>query len=311
MATSNSIDFNLNRNQIIRLALQGINLIGDEDDVDDSTFAVANNFLNTMVKAWQGEGCKIWARREGILFPAYNQNKYTLSSTGDNATTSYVSTLSSVAANLGSSTITLTSVTGMTAADYIGIELDDGTRQWTTISSINGLIITLGTTLTDAVAAGNTVVTYTTKINRPIAIPNARRFNLISSVETPLTIKNHTEYFNLSNKSSPGSINTCYYEPQLNSGNLYVWQTPSAVQDILKFTHYPSIQDFDSATDYPDFPCEWLDALVKNLQVPLCIRYEMFSKYSAIKAEAQEAKDTAMASDSEYSSIKFALSTNR
>jgi hypothetical protein len=312
MSTSGSIDFNLNRNQVITLALQLINMIGDEDSdsIDDSTFKVAANFLNLLVKAWQAEGCKIWERKEGILFPVYHTTQYTLSATGDHATNSFVSTTSSAAAISGASTITLTSVTGMTASDNIGIELDDGTRQWTTISSINTgtKVVTLATTLTGAAASGNTVVTYTTKINRPLAIPNARRYHLTSLVETPLIAYNHTEYYNLPNKSAYGSINSFYYDAQLTAGNLLAWASPSNVKEAIKFTHYAPLQDFDASTDNPDFPAEWLDALVLGLSVRLAMRYEKYPQYPYIKQEATEAKDKAMAWDNEFTSVKFSPS---
>lgn len=307
MTTSNSINFTLDRNQIITLALQTINVIGDEEDVDNSTSAVAANFLNMLVKAWQAEGCRIWERKEGILFPAYHTNNYLLSSTGDNATNSYVSTTTSAAAISGASTVTLSSVTGISVSDFIGIKLDDGTRQWTTVSSINTgtKVVTLVATLTGAVASGNTVVTYTTKINRPLVIPNARRFNLNTSIETPVIALNHTEYFNLPNKSAYGTTNSFYYDAQLTNGVLYLWQSPSNVDEAIKFTHYQSLQDFDAATDSPDFPQEWMDALVLNLALRLCLRYDKYSIYKVLKTEAAEAKDRAMLWDNEFTSIKF------
>jgi hypothetical protein len=311
MATSNSVDFNLNRNQIITLALQLINMIGDEDDVDNSTFSVAANFLNILVKAWQAEGCKIWERKEGTLFTAYQTNNYSLSSTGDHATNSFVSTTISADEAAGQTVLSLTSTTGMTAADNIGIELDSGTRQWTTIVSVDSATqVTINTALTGAAASGNTVVTYTTKINRPLAIPNARRFNLSSSIDTPLIALNHTEYFNLPNKSSYGTVNSFYYDAQLSIGKLYLWQSPNNVNEIIKFTHYQTLQDFDAATDNPDFPQEWLDALVLGLAVRLCMRYDMYPKYTAIKGEAVEAKEIAKQWDNEFTSIKFSPSTN-
>lgn len=309
MATSNSIDFNLTRNQIITLALQMINLLGDEDEIDNSTFGIAANLLNIMVKAWQAEGCKIWARKQGTLFPAYQTASYSLSSTGDHATNSFVSTTISANEASGQTVLSLTSTTGMTASDNIGVELDSGTRQWTTISSVDSSTqVTIASALTGAAASGNTVVTYTTKINRPLAIPNARRFNLNNAIDTPLIPLNYTQYFNLPNKTSNGTVNNFYYDAQLNTGTLYLWQRPNDVNEIIKFTHYQTLQDFDASTDNPDFPQEWLDALVLGLAVKLCMRYDMYAKYSVIKQEAVEAKDKAMLWDNEFTFIKFSPS---
>ena len=59
----------------------------------------------------------------------------------------------------------------MSDADNIGIELDDGTIQWTTINGAPaGSTVTLTDALTDDVASGNAVYVYTAKTNRPMKL---------------------------------------------------------------------------------------------------------------------------------------------
>lgn len=54
--------------------------------------------------------------------------------------------------------ITLRSAIGVLAGDIIGIQLSDGTTQWTEVASISGNVVTLKTALTNSVNSGAVVV---------------------------------------------------------------------------------------------------------------------------------------------------------
>ena len=78
------------------------------------------------------------------------------------------------------------------------------------------------------------------------------------------------EYQALSNKTSEGTINQVWYEPGRDTGYLYLWNEPSAIDDLIKFTWHRPIMDFDAAGDNPDLPQEWILPLVFNL-AKICI----------------------------------------
>jgi len=311
MATSSSTNYNQTRNEIISDALALLGVIGiangtmETPTAGDITFC--SGILNKMVKAWQAQGIHLWKEREGTVFLREDVNTYTLSSSStDKAGIDAVETTLSAAATSGASTITVTSSTGMSVSDNIGIELDDGTRQWTTISSISTTTITLATTLTDDAASGNTVFTYTTAVGRPLNITGAR-FRNADGTDRPVTLMGRTEFMQIPNKTTTGKTNSIFYSPQLSNGKLYVWPTPDDVADRLKISYIASIEDFDSSTDDPDFPAEWLEALTYNLAVRIAPSYgKRLSKNDPeIIAVAADALLRMQLWDSEQASIQI------
>lgn len=267
MATSNSRNFTQTRDDIIKDAFEDAGIYGANETVEDLDIQKANRLLNKMIKAWQSKNVGLWKVKEGALFPAYNQASYDIGLTStDHFTTSYKSTTISADEAAAQTVLSLTSTTGMTAADNIGIELDDGTRQWTTIVSVDSSTqVTVTDALTGAAASGNTVIAYTSKINRPLEIPNARRMDLTTASETKLEKKTHAQYFELNNKTQTGSPNLYHYDRQLTLSKLYLWSVPSNVNEIIKFTYHDVIEDFDNPTDNADFPEEWLEPITDGL----------------------------------------------
>src|SRR3990167_6139833 len=87
MATSGSRNFNMTRNEIIKDALIMLGIIGIEQTVLAPDQVYSERTLNRMIKEWQASGAKLWNRREGILFPADEQIKYTVGATDHISTT--------------------------------------------------------------------------------------------------------------------------------------------------------------------------------------------------------------------------------
>src|SRR3990167_7038387 len=195
MAVSSSSNFNATRNEIIRAAALEVGAIGSGVTMSSQMLLDFAFKLNAMVKAWHAVGdIHVWSTLEATLFPQLDQIKYQLGAT-DHATESYVQTTISAAEASGQTTISLTSSTGMTAADNIGIIVDDGTVHWTTISSIPGSpSVVIASGIDAAAAAGNYVFAYTTKMVRPLKVVDVRRHNLSSGNETPIEVISRKDY---------------------------------------------------------------------------------------------------------------------
>jgi len=307
--TSGSINFTENRNEIIIDAFSKIRVfaIGETPTTDDVN--LASRALNRMVKEWQAKGWHLWKKREATLFLAKGVHEYLLGGTSsDHVTEEYVKTTLTADAASGTDTLTVTSSAGMTAADYIGIVLDDSSLFWTTIKAVLGAT----SVQTDAVLTGKAsknkyVFAYTTKITRPLLIPNARRYTVITGQEIPLISYSHSQYYDMPTKESQGSPNIFNYDPQLDSGKLNIWPTPADINYLINFTYAKSIEDFDNITDNPDFPQEWLDALVYNLALNLGPDYGKANNpdFSLIVQRAKESLDVLQGFDSERGSIFF------
>jgi hypothetical protein len=227
-----------------------------------------------MIKHWQARGIMLWKSKELYVFLANEAQSYDLGPTGDHATLSFVKTEVATAASSGASTLIVDSITGISDADAIGVELDDGTLQWTTVNgSPSGSTITLTTALTDDVSVDANVFTYTTIINRPLFITEAR-LHQDSGVEITLEVASRNKYKHMSTKDTEGKASMVYYDPLTTNGKLYVWPTPDTVKDYLVLTARMPVEDFDAAANDADFPQEWLLPLAYNLAVLIAPKFD-------------------------------------
>ena len=176
MSTSGSVNFNNTRNEIILAAYQMIGYVGyEESSVSSTAQTAAEGFLNRMIKDWQLDGIHLWKRAQCTLFLQADQVKYILGAT-DHCSETVVETTLGAAEASGQTVLTITSTTGMTASDNIGIVLDSGSIHWTTISSVDSSTqVTVAVATTGAAASGNFVYTYTTRISRPHKILHVLR----------------------------------------------------------------------------------------------------------------------------------------
>jgi len=302
MATSSSTDYNRTRNEIINGALRLIGKAGRGKTASSADIDDASEALEIMVKAWQGAGVHLWKLKEATLFVNKGTASYSLP--GWHCTESYVSTTVKVAGVATDATIDVNSITGLTTGDYIGIELDDGTMQWTTINGApSGDTVTLTVALTGAAAIGNTVYTYTTQIVRPLKAVDARR---IGTNDVQIEIISRDEYFTLPTKTATGEVNQIYYDPQLTTAKLYIWPTGNNPDDRVQITFMMPIEDFDSSNINPDFPQEWLEALKFNLASRLGPEYGIeLNRQLYIDARADRMLGEVMMFDEESTSVYF------
>lgn len=295
MARSGSYNFSMNRDEIIRDALLDINVINENQAIPGRVYEHAVRKLQSMIKAWQAEGLQLWNRRQATLFPAYQDEQYSISaaSGSDHCANSYVNTTLSADEASGQTVLSLVSTSDMTAADNIGIELDSGTRQWTTIVSVDSSTqITITTALTGAAASGNTIITYTNKISdRPLRILDARTVDLDNNkTSVQMEMIGYDQYFNIPVKTTDGRPINYYYDKLLDAGVMYLFPRPNNVAELVEFTYHEAMEDVDSATDNFDVPTEWTEALTLGLSARLCPKYGKFEELKTIKPLADEAK---------------------
>lgn len=267
MTTSSSYNWSLTGTEIITEALELLGVFGAGETLNPDDQATCLRSLNGMIKTYAANGIGLWKNVEATLFPAYEGYSYSIGPTGDHCSTGAYKTEIYTAAVSGAATITVDSDDNITNGDYIGIELDDSTVQWTTVNGVPAAdVVTLTDVLTDTVSVDNHVYNYTSKIQRPTEIIEVRSVSP-SNYQSPLGIISRQEYMALSAKTSKGSATQVYYDPLLTDGKLYVWPACTDVQEYLKFTCKIQIEDFDSASNDADFPQEWLLPLAWNLAI--------------------------------------------
>lgn len=296
---------------IVNAALRLIGEIDANQPVDAKATQDALQALNYMIKSWQNQGLHLWTKTEGILFLDVGKTDYLLGPSGDEATNvdELVTTDISIAGVATDTTVNVDSTVGMTVADTIGIRLDDGTRQWSTISTIpDGFSVTIpGPGLTSATAIDSSVFTFTSILDRPTRLLQLRRDKLGNTDEEIEAEQwSREEYFAQPNKTSQGTINNWYYSPQLTDGRLYLWQTANDVDQVAKFTYERPLEITLDTSESPDFPAEWFRTLKYNLAVDIAPEYRITQeRLLTIKAIADELLEDSLGFDFEPDSLSM------
>ncbi len=275
MTTSGSTDFTETRDQIISDALSLLAILAAGETATTADITFCSNALNKMVKAWMGQGIHLWTEESGTIFLVQGQAQYNLQTgaSGAKASDGTGTPVETTLATAGSgSSITVTSSTGMTAADVIGVVQDSQIIKWTTIVSVTGTTIVLTAALDSAAASGNAVFTYTTQLPRVLSIQSCRLRNN-SNFDKMMEMRAREDYMRIPQKNLTGDPIIAYYSPQNTRGEFLIWPTPSDVNKRIEVTYLRTIQDFDTGTDTPDLPQEWLDALTYNLAVRIAPAY--------------------------------------
>jgi len=195
VSTSGSIDFSATRDDIITEALEQMGVLAEGQAPSANQLTSMSRTLNMLVKAWQGEGLNLFTLQKLYVYLEKNKQEYNLSSTSsDNFSTEYNRTTTTQDQVATDTTIEVTSADGMATSDHIGIKLSDGTMQWTTITNISTLTITINDALTGAITSGETIYFYTTKANRPMRISNVVLRDVVSLQDTPIWTVIRQEY---------------------------------------------------------------------------------------------------------------------
>jgi hypothetical protein len=272
--SSGSVNFSINRDEIIKASLRKIGVLSRGVTPSAEDISEGSQALNLIVKQWMGSadfapGLKVWTRKRGTIFPELNENEYTLGPNGDHATSSYTQTTISANEAIGQTTISLTSTTGMANSDYIGIRCNDGSIHWSTVTSfVANTSALIASALTVAADAGNTVYYYTTKLLMPLSILSLRR-KTTSNSETSLNPMLVTEYEEIGDKTINGTPTRYLYESGKTDGLLKLDVGISDTTEVFPITFLRTVEDFDSASDTPDYPQVWYRPLVLQLGIDL------------------------------------------
>ena len=274
--TSGSTDFNLTRDAIITAALRKLRVVDPNDTAGANDITTGTQALNLMIKAWQMDGVSMWLNQEAVLHLAEDGQTYDLGSGGDNfcALSGAGKTQLSAASAASDTTLEVDSITGAADADIIGIELDDGSLEWTTINGTPAAgVITITTGLTSVASEDNYVFHYTDKITRPIEILEARLRD-VNDNDSPLDIVTSLEEFmRITDKTSSGDAQKLHLIPTITSSLLYVWPVCDNVTKRIVMTVRRVIEDFDAAANEADIPVECLEAVIWNLAARLSTEY--------------------------------------
>ena len=325
--TSGSYVSVLNRQEMVNAAFRLIGVAVRVETLSAEDEANGAEALELMLKHWMTQGLQLWARHRIVVFMAADKVRYQLGPSGDEACfeEDLVQTTILNAAALGATTIDVTSTTGMTAGDNIGFVQDDGTLFWTTIASVDDAdTVTVDDALTAAAAAANDVFSYpiTPAIPRPLRMYDGfiRNWNSVPN-DTSLLQISQQEYRVLGSKTTEGTVNQYYYDPQtgtgaydplLSKGDLYVFPEPADVSRTLHFIAHTPFQNIGGVSTDIDFPQEWQQAMRYGLAVQLAMEYAYPAQnLQMLVGLADRYLDDVSGWDQEPASVYFGMDQSR
>lgn len=309
MTTSGSVDFSVNRDEIITAALQTARVLGADQTAGAYHIEVCSLKLNLLVKQWQGKAdfganLKTFARKTAYLFLQKGQSVYSLGPSGDNWTGAYSTTTTAATKNASATSLTLASAVGANA-DYIGIALDDGSIGWTTISSGGGTVsLTLPANSLGAAASGARVFTYTTLGRRPLQLLTGLVRDT-STRDSPIQVnKTRQDYEAIGDKTADGTVSWLAYEATLTNGTVYLDCEPADVTKVIRVVFLGAPEDFDAISDTPDYPQEWFRPLVGQLAIDIAPNFGV-PVTAEMKLYRDESLSIAQSTDPETTDIFF------
>lgn len=293
MATSGITTFSQTTIGLIEDAFDELGLLSEGRSLSSEQYDKAKRKLNSMISTWQSQdNINIWKNKEATLFLEQGVPTYQLGNDQANATENFVETTVSIDATAGASSITVDDATGIADGYFIGIVLTDGSAQFTTVNGAPaGNVVTITDVLEQDVNSGAAVVSYETKISKPLRLTQVYYQGLGQTSSDIYAIHyNRDEYFRLADKTTQGAPIQYYYNVNIEDVTLYVWPTSATTFDKLKFTYQPAFDIFNNNQDTPDFAPEWYEALVYNLAKRIGSSYGMTRKtagpYSDVADEA-------------------------
>src|SRR3990167_11541009 len=220
--------------------------------------------------------------------------------------TAYEITTLSADSAASDTTLTVTAITGFSNGDTIGIELDNGNIDWTTINGApSGTTITISTGVTTAASSGNRIYGYTAsseRVQKPLRVLQADILDVAGGTSHEIIQVSQSDYYRLGSRTSEGTPNQIFYDLTPSSdtaletnGTFYVYPRFSDGNYVIEFTYHRPFHDFDSSTDNPDFPQAFYLPLMLELAAMLGIKVGVtIEERRELRSEAKMYRDEAL-----------------
>jgi hypothetical protein len=150
---------------------------------------------------------------------------------------------------------------------------------------------------------------------KPLKVIDAYYRHTSSGSDTPLEVITRREYARIGNKTIEGIPSQVWYDPQRVYGDLYVYPVPNdsfSTDYTIVIVYQRPFEDFDSASDEPDFPQEWFDAITYGLADRLALEYGIGTETKVdVANRAMRLKAEALSFGGEEGSIYFSINRDR
>lgn len=302
---TNTTVYSKTAGDLMREALRAANIVASEMTVETVDLERAHTALNDVLMHWMSQGLHLWSTTEALMPLNPNQQLYTFGT--DHAFTDYAHATVTADFSSTDTTFSVTSTTGMTAGDNVGIQLSDGTRWWGVIDSVDSATaITTTTGVSGDGVSGGDVYAYTTAIPDPVRILSVRHAYAFTYDEITAEQISGQEYYDLPAKDTTGNVNQWYYRRQLPGGQLSVWPVASICTQLIRFTFVAPQYVPQNQIDQVQVPQEWFLPLKWSVAAELGTLYGIAPERQAVfEAKAENLKRQALDNDVEVDSFSF------
>lgn len=104
---------------------------------------------------------------------------------------------------------------------------------------------------------------------RPLELDTVAYKASSTASETWMYRMTRREYFELPDRSSTGQPTQFYYQPERETGQLYVWPVLGSATGTLVWNGKAEIEDVTETTDVVEVPGEWYEAILYGLAMRL------------------------------------------
>jgi hypothetical protein len=161
----------------------------------------------------------------------------------------------------------------MTNGDIVGIQLSDGTVQWTTISGTPSTSMSLDDTLDEDVSSGAYVWWFTSKAERLLEVESVLLRD-VDNRDKPMELYKEAAAYDqgIADKYADGEPSVVLVEYLRDRTRVTLNSQPDDVTDTVVLTGLYPAEDYDADEDIA-FPQEWYGYLVMEVTLRSCIKY--------------------------------------
>lgn len=307
MAVTATNTFTVTRDDIIKAALRVLGVIGIGENPITEDYTNCSQALNIMIKGWSRKGFPLWVTEEKLLDMVPGVFVYPLGPEGGQLNTNGITITNGGTGGVdGTYTLGIVDATGTGAAGTFVVS--GGTITSITITAAGTGYTAPSYTWSTSGISGAVISTVLVglKMSRPLSLNNIYIRDTTTNIDVPLRALSRTDYQLLGNRFAEAKPNQYYFDVQLETANLYIYNVPNATNYELHLQTERQFYDMTNGTDTFDFPQGWFQALKWGLAAELCVEYAVdIQMVSYYEQKAQEMIEEAFNDSVEETSVYF------
>ena len=292
---SYTFDKTFSIDEIIEDAYERIGL----QNVSGYQLRTAKRSLNILFQEWGNRGLHYWEVQNQNLPLVDSQTSYTFYRTTADGTSDGINTTLTAGINASVATVPVASVTGMPASGTIIIGSEEITYAAISTLDLTGCVRGVN---------GSTAATHSTSdavlqfVRGMDDILEANYRVKSTTIDTPMTQINRSQYQAFSNKTATGLPTQYWVQRFIDKVTVTLYTTPSSSQagDRIQFYYMSRIEDAGAYTNAADVPYYYIPCMCAGLAYYISMKYspdrtqnlKLLYEDEILRAEAADGSDS-------------------